>query len=404
MGSTEESPTAWQQAPDVSGSLAVLKQTLLEEAINRPDGRKGLIKAARSLADALETPGESVTRLSYVPLQTVVLQIGINLDLFNIFAQSGEPLSTEHIAEQTGADPALIQRVLRFLAAIPAIKEVGPSLFTANSLTRTLTRTNMAAGVLHNMLTCNPAWAALPSFLEKNNYRNPSDVHDCSFQSGHSTSDGIFEWFPKNPTAHKEFMLWMTGQREGRGSWLDFFLFDERIADGFRKDDPDAVMLVDIGGGIGHEIRAIKDHYPSLHGRFILQDTPKTLEQALTVPSMEAMEYDFFTKQPVIGARTYYLRNVLHDWPYAQSISILKNIAAAMTPGYSKLLLNEFVIPDQGAGIVGTMVDFTMMSVVGSEERSEGQWRRMIEDAGLRVVRVWTGNEEEESVIEVELV
>ena len=75
-----------------------------------------------------------------------------------------------------------------------------------------------------------------------------------------------------------------------------------------------------------------------------------------------------------------------------------------MTPGYSKLLLNEFVIPDQGAGIVGAMVDFTMMCALGSEERSEGQWRRMIEEAGLRAVRIWTGNEEEESVIEVELV
>ena len=29
----------------------------------------------------------------------------------------------------------------------------------------------------------------------------------------------------------------MTGQREGRDRWLDFFPFAERISDGFRKDE-----------------------------------------------------------------------------------------------------------------------------------------------------------------------
>lgn len=73
-----------------------------------------------------------------------------------------------------------------------------------------------------------------------------------------------------------------------------------------------------------------------------------------------------------------------------------------MTPGYSKLLLNEFVIPDQGADIVGAQVDFTMMCL-GSEERSEGQWRQMLEEAGLMIVKVWTGSQEAESIIEAEL-
>ncbi|KAL8922585.1 MAG: hypothetical protein Q9208_005089 [Pyrenodesmia sp. 3 TL-2023] len=402
MGSTTESSIPWQQDPEVSESLAVIKQRLSEEAINGPDGRRKLIEAARNLANTLETPGESVQRLAYLPLQTVLLQVGINLDLFNILQRSSKPLSTQAIAEQTGAEPALIQRILRFLAAIPAIKEVGPGLFTANNVTRTLTVPGLAAGVIHNMVTVNPAWAALPSFLEKTEYRNPSDVANCPFQPGHNTPDSLFEWFPKHPTAHNAFMLWMTGQREGRDRWLDFFPFPERVVDGF-QGGPEAVMLVDIGGGIGHEIQAIKQYYPSLPGRLILQDTPETLKQALAVDSMETMAYDFFTEQTVKGARTYYLRNILHDWPLAQSISILKNVAAAMTPGYSKLLLNELVIPDKGADIVGAQIDFTMMCALGSEERSEGQWRQMLDEAGLKIVKVWTKAQEAESIIEVDL-
>ena len=74
-----------------------------------------------------------------------------------------------------------------------------------------------------------------------------------------------------------------------------------------------------------------------------------------------------------------------------------------MTPGYSKLLLNELVIPDQGADIVGLQVDFTMLCAVGAEERSEGQWGDMLEQAGFKIVKIWTRAQEAESIIEAEL-
>ncbi|KAL8650284.1 MAG: hypothetical protein Q9210_003917 [Variospora velana] len=403
MGSNIEDTSAWQQDRDVSESLAALKHQLAEEALNEPDGRQKLLAAARSLSNSLETPGESVQRLAYLPLQTVLLQIGINLDLFNILDRSSQPLTTQELAEKTSADPALLQRILRFLAAIPAIKEVGPGLFTANNLTKTLTIPGLAAGVIHNMLTVNPAWVALPAFLEKTKYQNPSDGANCPFQPAHNTPETLFEWFPKHPAKHEAFMLWMTGQREGRDRWLDFFPFPEHVGNGFQGDDTQAVMLVDIGGGIGHEVQAIKQYHPSLPGRFILQDTPETLKKALPVPSMETMAYDFFTKQPVAGARAYYLRNILHDWPLTQCVSILKNVAAAMTPGYSKVLLNELVIPDQGADIVGLQIDFTMLSALGAEERSEGQWGDMLDQAGLKITKIWTRAQEAESIIEAEL-
>lgn len=66
MGSTTESSTTWQQDPEVSESLAIIKQRLSEEAINGPDGRRKLIEAARNLGNTLETPGESVQRLAYL--------------------------------------------------------------------------------------------------------------------------------------------------------------------------------------------------------------------------------------------------------------------------------------------------------------------------------------------------
>ena len=74
-----------------------------------------------------------------------------------------------------------------------------------------------------------------------------------------------------------------------------------------------------------------------------------------------------------------------------------------MTPGYSKILLNELVLPDQECGIIPAQLDITMMAVLAAEERSERQWRGLIESAGLKVEKIWTDVPEAESIIELSL-
>lgn len=106
--------------------------------------------------------------------------------------------------------------------------------------------------------------------------------------------------FPKHPEYLDNFNQWMTGQRDGRAYWLDFFPFEERVTKDFKEGDG-AVMFVDVGGARGDEVKAIKERHPTLPGRFLLQDLPVTVKQALPVPGMEAIAHDFFTAQPVKG-------------------------------------------------------------------------------------------------------
>ena len=63
-------------------------------------------------------------------------------------------------------------------------------------------------------------------------------------------------------------------------------------------------MLVDVRGGVGHGVQAIKEKNPAIPGRFVLQGVPSTIKQARLVPGMEAMDHDFFTPQPVKGELT----------------------------------------------------------------------------------------------------
>lgn len=97
------------------------------------------------------------------------------------------------------------------------------------------------------------------------------------------------------------------------------------------------------------------------------------------------------------------MHSILHDWNDELCQKILSNLAAAMTPGYSKLLINDNVIPATGAHWQATSLDIVMMVDLAAKERTEQQWYKLIEPVGLRIVKIWTAQASAESLIECEL-
>lgn len=67
---------------------------------------------------------------------------------------------------------------------------------------------------------------------------------------------------------------------------------------------PDDVLIVDMGGNIGHDLSEFKRKWSDAPGRLILQDLPEVIEHAKesNLPSyIEPMAHNFFTEQPVKG-------------------------------------------------------------------------------------------------------
>jgi hypothetical protein len=149
-----------------------------------------------------------------------------------------------------------------------------------------------------------------------------------------------------------------------------------------------------------------RNKYPQVPGRLVLQDRPSVIEGIEQLdPIIERMEYDFYLEQPLKAARAYYMHSVLHDWPDEVCRSILKQVAGAMKPGYSKLLINENVIPDTGADWQATALDMMMITLFSSKERTYTQWSQLLEspEIGLKIVRVYSVKHSQESLIECEL-
>lgn len=75
------------------------------------------------------------------------------------------------------------------------------------------------------------------------------------------------------------------------------------LTEGLNIGDND-VLLVDVGGSIGHDLSEFRRKWPDVPGRLILQDLLEPIEKAKTInlsPGIEPMVHDFFTEQPVKG-------------------------------------------------------------------------------------------------------
>lgn len=193
----------------------------------------------------------------------------------------------------------------------------------------------------------------------------------------------------------------MGGYRKGKASWMDpGFYPTEQLGLAVKADD---VLLVDVGGGLGHDLEELKAKHPQLPGRLVLQDRPEVVRQVQHVSKgIELMEHDFFTEQPIKGAKAYYLHSVLHDWDDESCHKILVQLRGAMRDGHSKLLINENVVPDIGAPWSMTSMDLLMMVLGAARERTQEDWRRLLRSAGFRCVNIWTYEQGTESLIEAD--
>jgi demethylsterigmatocystin 6-O-methyltransferase len=80
------------------------------------------------------------------------------------------------------------------------------------------------------------------------------------------------------------------------------------------------------------------------------------------------------------------MRNILHDYPDAKAVAIIRNNVSAMSAD-SLLIIDEMIIPNIGVHSRATDLDMIMMTTLASTERTEKQWDVLLEEAGLKVLQ-----------------
>lgn len=138
-----------------------------------------------------------------------------------------------------------------------------------------------------------------PEFFQKSDYKNPGDPINGPFQHAYNTAGSCWDWLAKNPDALDRFNTFMEGGRDDTSHWTDWFPAQQQLLDGASTDFP---LLVDVGGGRGHDLLGFKQRFSIGAGRLVLEDLPSVIEDIQKLDSaIQRVKHNFFEPQPVKG-------------------------------------------------------------------------------------------------------
>jgi hypothetical protein len=189
-----------------------------------------------------------------------------------------------------------------------------------------------------------------------------------------------FEFYAKNEEAGKIFNRAMTNLSQ---------LTAPAIAEGY--DFSGISKLVDIAGGHGLLLATILKANPHLQGvlfdlPFVIEGANELLESEGVAKRTEKVSGDFFESVP-IGADAYMMKHIIHDWNDEQSIKILQNIHRAMNDD-GKVLIVEMVVPEGNEPSPAKGLDIVMLTIEGGKERTEKEYKELLDAAGLHLTRI----------------
>ncbi|KAI0405970.1 S-adenosyl-L-methionine-dependent methyltransferase [Xylaria palmicola] len=368
---------------DASKIVALLSEE--SEPFISEQARVEALQAANSVVHALEKPEDGLIKFAFSPATWMAVRVCSQLNVFDMVVKNGT-ISAAEIAKNVNADELLIRRLLRVLTASGYVAEeadgvYGPTHWTVHINSR------LAQGMIKFMYDASMLPIAQgPNWLKESGYQNPVDPLHGMFQSANHTDMPTFKWLtvPENKEVWDNANTFFEGDRGSRPSWLSWFPAKDRFFPGGHQQE--TPLLVDIAGGRGHDLLEFLAKYPDEPGPFVLQDLAPVLDGALPLPPhVRKQAFDLFSDSPVQGARIYFMKFILHDYNDEQCMLILQKAKASMIKGYSYLVINDFILPDTNCGILQSQWDLAMMVLLSSMERTERQWRTLLESAGLSI-------------------
>lgn len=291
--------------------------------------------------------------------------LGIAADLRVADRLADGPREIAALAEESEADPQTLHRILRALASDGVFAEDEPGVFR-NTESSDLLRTN-ATG----------SWSEFAHLFGGVFYGGAGTMDPTTRAETFTRAfDADFwSWLGQHSDERAAFDAAMAGGKERQGP---------RLAEvGWRGDE----TVVDVGGGNGALLQALLAEVPGIHG-FIL-DLPETdRDEAALGERITFVAGSFFEEVP--SGDAYILSGILHDWDDEAATAILRTIHAAAPPE-ARLLVIDAVVPPGNEPHGSKWLDLLMLVLAGGRERTEPEWRSLLEGAGFEPIAVEDG-------------
>jgi hypothetical protein len=303
---------------------------------------------------------DRLRRLTDGYVGTQLVAVAAELGIADVLAEG--PCTADQLAGRVGADPRVLRRVLRGLAAEEVLEERPGGRFALTAMGQLL-RDGVAGSQRGAILARGGLYyGALAGLLDV--------VRDggVPFERVHGTT--FFDYLDAHPAESARFQASMA-VRASREAAAVVAAYDFHR---FRS-------LVDVGGGPGVLLRAIRQAAPEID--VVLFDRPEVVREA----QVPAIGGDFFAQVPA-GADAYVLSRVIHDWADAEAIAILRSCRRAMSDE-STLLLVEAVLPQRAVDDPAAVtMDLHMLTLLRGQERTADEYVALLRVARFRLDRV----------------
>lgn len=284
------------------------------------------------------------------------------------------PRRVDDLAERCGADPEALRRLMRGMASIGLFRRTAPQTYALTSVTDCLrsdvphSLRQMAvldgeevfrsfADILHTVRTGTPAF---------------HEIYGQTFYDYLEGNPGVAATFADAMNANRVPAVLASCDLTGVGT------------------------VVDVGGGSGGLLAAVLAEHPGMRG--VLLELPEAVRQAgRTVAGaglddrVDLVSGSFFDAVPP-GGDAYVLARVLHNWTDEKAQLILRRVREAMAPG-ARLVVFEQLLPEEDSDrdAASGMVDLLMLVLLEGHDRTEEDYRKLLENSGFALEAVHHG-------------
>ncbi|GKT48767.1 O-methyltransferase gedA [Colletotrichum spaethianum] len=378
------------------------------------EARKRVIAATASLDAAVFTPQWRVGHLAHNYFVSRALHMAVEWEIPQLLATNG-PMCLDALAAKTGiVDTRKLGLVMRTLCAHHIFAETALDVFANDEASTALATDERLANSVRYASFLFPTADVLPSLLKDPVLCASYASRDSAFAKSIGKGMGQFEFLNAHPEWRDCFDFYLASLGEYLHGLTDVggYPWESTLQNG--------AVIVDVGGGIGSSIQALRTNFPDRQNDFvgIVQDQPgmiehatahwqKTDPQALATGAVKLTAHDFFNENPVKGADVYWFRSVIVDWQDDDLIKMFTHIKNAMTPGKSRLLIGEYImhptcgdalLPNAPSPLLKNYGEFQAMGLISGfiltvspngRQRTVHDVSNVVEAAGLKIVKVW---------------
>ena len=280
------------------------------------------------------------------------------------------PRTSDELAAEAGADPGVLYRLLRALAAAGVFHEEDGRRFSL---------TELGKGLRSDAPEPLAGWAAFigrPYYWQawghllhsvrtgENAFQHVHDTDVWNYRAEHAEESSIFDRAMTDLTR--------TSNR--------------RLVDGY--DFGRFSTVVDVGGGRGALLAALLVEHPEMTG--VLFDQPhvvagadEVLDAAGVADRCRVVAGSFFEEVPA-GGDAYVLKAIIHDWEDEESVAILRN-CRRVVPDEGRLLLIERIVGAPNEDSFTKFADLNMLVSPGGKERTLDEYAALLAAAGFRL-------------------